>query len=492
MPGTRRAPRPRRTGRIAVIVTVCVVALAAIAVGAVYFFGNRSGSGPDSAADDGSTASTTTRPTVADPQLGRVQLALAPATNGKTAPTPAGVKKALEPILKNPAMGGNYAGVVMDAASGKVLWQQDRATPQLPASSIKLLMGTALLSSLKSTDQRMATTVVEGTTPGDIYFVGGGDVTLSARQTGTETVYNDPPTVAELAAQVRSSGVQVKRIILDTSYWTGEALAPGWDPADIKGGYITRMQPLMVDADRQDPSNQNSPRTGTPALTAGKALARALGNADLPVIDDGSKAPEDGRLLARVYSQPLPELLAEALTNSDNILAEALAREMAGNFGAPRSFEGASSATVLALNDLKLDTSQLTVADASGMSVQDRVTPELEAQVLRLAVLGKKDTLRYLLSGLPVGGVSGTLDSDDLHNRFTTPQAKAGAGWVRAKTGSINSTYVLSGYVPTQEGRMLVFSLFNNGVIPDAPSQPGTRAVQDAFATVLRNCGCRG
>lgn len=491
MPGTRRAPRPRRTGRIAVIVTVCVVALAAIAVGGIYFFGTRSDSGQNTAGGSSTTTSSTGQ-TAPDPQLGKVQLALAPAPNGKTAPTPAGVSKALQSILKSPAMGGNFAGVVMDAATGKVLWQQDQATPQLPASSIKLLMGTALLSSLKSTDQRMATTVVEGTTPGDVYFVGGGDVTLSARQTGTETVYNDPPTVAELAAQVRSSGVQVKRIILDTSYWTGEPLAPGWDPADIKGGYITKMQPLMVDADRQDPSNQNSPRTGTPALTAGKALARALGNADLPVIDDGSKAPADGRLLARVYSQPLPELLAEALTNSDNILAESLAREMAGNFGAPRSFDGASSATVLALNDLKLDTSQLTIADASGMSVQDRVTPELEAQVLRLAVQGKTENLRYLLSGLPVGGVSGTLDSDQQHNRFTTPESKAGAGWVRAKTGSINSTYVLSGYVPTQDGRMLVFSLFNNGVIPDSPGNPGTRAAQDAFATVLRNCGCRG
>src|SRR5699024_3457977 len=126
---------------------------------------------------------------------------------------------------------------------------------------------------------------------GEIVFVGGGDVTLSARQEGSPTVLPGGPTVAELAAQVKASGVKVSTIVLDTSYWSGPDLADGWKSEDIRGtaqtaqGYITRMSPLMVDADREDPGNENSPRTGTPAMTAGKALARALGVPDVPITE---------------------------------------------------------------------------------------------------------------------------------------------------------------------------------------------------------------
>ena len=51
-------------------------------------------------------------------------------------------------------------------------------------------------------------------------LVGGGDVTLSARNEGVGTVYDGAPLMADLAAQVRASGVDVKRIVLDTDYWS--------------------------------------------------------------------------------------------------------------------------------------------------------------------------------------------------------------------------------------------------------------------------------
>ena len=50
----------------------------------------------------------------------------------------------------------------------------------------------------------------------------------------------------------------------------------------------------MVDGDREDPANENSIRTGDPAKTAGKALARLLGNPDMPLIagtGPGGRAP---------------------------------------------------------------------------------------------------------------------------------------------------------------------------------------------------------
>ena len=180
--------------------------------------------------------------------------------------------------------------------TGTVLWNKDSNAPQIPASTAKLLTGAALLTSVDPTS-RFVTKVVQGDQEGDIVLVGGGDVTLSARNEGVGTVYDGAPLMADLAAQVKASGVDVKRIVLDTEYWTGPDLADGWQTGDIRGtqasaqGYITRMSPLMVDGDREDPANENSIRTGDPANTAGKALARLLGTPDLPLVD--GTAPED-------------------------------------------------------------------------------------------------------------------------------------------------------------------------------------------------------
>lgn len=487
MAGRRRVRDGRSRVRTAVISVVVVVAIGALALGSYWFLtadrSSTAGGGGEAVVT--STAGETAA--VADPAVAKPALALAPQTDGKSAPTAAGIAATLAPVLDDPTLGA-YTGIVRDAATGEVLWENDSATVQIPASTEKLLTGAALLTSVKDPNSRLTTQVVQGEQAGDIVFVGGGDVTLSAATTGVRSVYDGAPTVADLAQQVKDSGVEVKRILLDTSYWKGDELAPGWKAEDIRGGYITRMQALMVDGDREDPANDNSRRTGRPAQTAGKALARALGHADLPVVE--GVAPKGAQVLASVQSQPLSILLSQALLNSDNVLAESLAREVAGAKGAPRSFDGATAAISLALQDLGVDMTGVDIYDGSGMSDRDRVSPGVMGQILVKAVTAKPSSLRYLLAGLPVAGVSGTLGDDPVHQRFDDPRSAAGRGWVRAKTGSLNSTLVLAGYVPDVDGRNLVFSLVSNASIA-GNELGGTRSAQDWFTTLLRGCGCR-
>jgi D-alanyl-D-alanine carboxypeptidase/D-alanyl-D-alanine-endopeptidase (penicillin-binding protein 4) len=271
--------------------------------------------------------------------------------------------------------------------------------------------------------------------------------------------------------------------VLDTEYWSGPDLADGWNSIDIRGsessaqGFITRMSPLMVDGDREDPANENSIRTGDPAMTAGKALARMIGQPDINIID--GTAPEDPEVIGQVSSQPMSVLLAQALENSDNVLAEALARQVAIARGAPPSFDGASAATLEALEDLKIDTIGVEMYDGSGLSTKDRVPPSVMGQVVALAVKGDPPALRNLLTGMPVAGVSGSLT-----DRYQDDASRAGAGWVRAKTGSLEVTYALAGYVPDVDDRILVFAFVSNGV------GAGTRPALDAVAAGLRGCGC--
>ena len=464
------SPASRKTG----IIIAAVVVAALVAVGAVFFFTTRGST-------SGTSAAETSAAEVVDPPVALPPAKIVPLASSDKVPSTAGIEAQLAGQLADPAL-AQFSGIVIDPESGTVVWNKESSTPQIPASTAKLLTGTALLTSVDPTS-RFTTKVVQGDQAGDIVLVGGGDVTLSARNEGVGTVYDGAPLMADLAAQVKASGVDVKRIVLDTDYWSGPDLADGWQTGDIRGtaasaqGYITRMSPLMVDGDREDPANENSIRTGDPANTAGKALARLLGNPDIPLVD--GTAPEEPTVIGQVSSQPMSVLLAQALENSDNVLAEALARQVAIARGAPPSFAGASAAIIEALEDLKIDSIGIELFDGSGISTKDRVPPAVLAQVVALAVKGETPALRNLLTGLPVAGVSGSLS-----DRFQDDGSRAGAGWVRAKTGSLEVTYALAGYVPDVDGRILVFAFVSNGV------GSGTRPALDALAAGLRGCGC--
>ena len=108
-------------------------------------------------------------------------------------------------------------------------------------------------------------------------LVGGGDPTLSGAAPGQDTWYHGAARISDLADQVRRSGVTPTAVQVDTSLFSGPTLAPGWDPADIEGGDIAPIESVMLDAGRIQPATDESRRSVTPALDAGRALASALG-----------------------------------------------------------------------------------------------------------------------------------------------------------------------------------------------------------------------
>ncbi|HVU91102.1 MAG TPA: D-alanyl-D-alanine carboxypeptidase, partial [Jatrophihabitans sp.] len=101
------------------------------------------------------------------------------------------------------------------------------------------------------------------------------------------------------------------------------------------------------------------------------------------------------------------------------------------------------------------------------------------ASVLRLAAGTAR--LRYLVAGLPVAAWSGTLA-----DRYLTGDARAGAGVVRAKTGTLTGVSALAGLGHDRGGRLLAFAL----VADRAPSTPAAEAALDAVAGRLARCGC--
>jgi D-alanyl-D-alanine carboxypeptidase/D-alanyl-D-alanine-endopeptidase (penicillin-binding protein 4) len=408
--------------------------------------------------------------------------ALRPAAVDGPAPTAAGVAAVLDPLMRAGGL-GTQSGQVLDPATGAVLWARNPETALVPGSTAKLLTAAAALLTLDHQAQ-LRTTVLAGDEPGTVVLRGGGDPTLSAAGQGTPTAYPGAARLDDLVSQVRAATRgPIRRVLVDVSRYTGDALAPGWQPGDVAGGYIAPIEPVMLDGGRMDPAEDISPRAAKPATAAAAELARRLG-ADPDTVAIGSALP-GAAVLGEVSSPPVQDLVATALRRSDNVLAEALAREVARKTGAPPSFSGASQAVLTALRQHGFDLSGVTLADGSGLSTSDAVPARLLAAMLGAAATPdqvhepRTAALRALLVGLPVAGGSGTLA-----DRYHGPTG-AGRGWVRAKTGTLTGVTSLAGTVQDVEGRVLVFAFLSNG-----PNPASVRPRLDALAAGLHSCGC--
>ena len=411
------------------------------------------------------------------------KLVLGPLSPTAPAPTSTALASTLEKPLD--AIPGKVTGIVQDAVTGSVLWDHTSERALVPGSTGKLLTMAAALLTLNPTDT-FVTKAVAGPDAGTVVLVGGGDPTLTALPAGKEGVYNDPSRLTDLAKQVKAAAkTPITRVLVDTSRFTGPTMAPGWDPADIAGGDITPMEPLMLDGGRVDPTAQDGARVAKPALAAGKAFAELLG-VDSSTVDETTADP-NAAALGAVYSAPVTELVENTLRVSDNVLAESLARQVAIVRGGEVSFAGAAKETVAALATAGIDTSGMSMVDGSGLSTEDKVPSRVLGAVLAAAAAPTKDPhdvefLRPILTGLPVAGGDGTLD-----DRFTTDgDAASGRGVVRAKSGTLTDVSSLAGIVTDTDGRLLVFALMSNGATPSE-----VRPRLDDVAAALSKCGCR-
>ncbi|MGK5629651.1 D-alanyl-D-alanine carboxypeptidase/D-alanyl-D-alanine endopeptidase [Streptomyces sp. URMC 123] len=404
-------------------------------------------------------------------------------------PTEAGLARALDPLLRDGSLGGLRAAAVVDAATGRRLYGVRADEAAVPASTIKLATAVAALAA-RGPEHRIETTAVAEPDGGPVVLVGGGDPTLTARGTpgsaGTGAVagggYADLRTLADGTARaLTAAGTRKIRLGYDTSRYTG--------PVDHPIGTnenITPVTPLMLDEGRTDNSDSGpAPRSADPAGDTARAFAELLRERGIEV--DGApasvRAGAGARRLAAVQSPPLAALVERMLTHSDNDIAEALARQTALADGAPADFEGAGRAVAARLAKLGLPVAGARFADGSGLSRDDRVSAELLARLLALAADPGRPELRPVLTGLPVAGFSGTLSG-----RYGG--ASAGAGVVRAKTGTLRGVSTLAGTVADADGRLLVFAFLTNGH-GDEGLPPGAPAALDRLADTIATCGCR-
>lgn len=404
----------------------------------------------------------------------------------------AGLGKTLGPLLDDEALGPSRTASVVDATTGEPLYGRGANTPMTPASTIKIATMTAALSALGPA-HRIATTVTATPDARTLTLVGGGDATLD--RDGLRDLAEDT------TRALRDRGVTKVALRYDASLYSGPRAHP-IGPNDN----IAPVDALMAGQGRLDKSAGGpAPRSGDPAGDAADLFAQLLREEGVrttaaptavksakpakpaksvkpakPGTDAKDAKPgTDGKgakdtVVARTYSQPLSALVERALTESDNDIAESLARQTALAAGRPASFEGAGQAVHAQLEKLELPLTGARFADGSGLNRKDRASAALLTALLARAADPAHPELRPVLTGLPVARFSGTL-------RSRYQDAAPAAGLVRAKTGTLTGVNTLAGTVVDARGRLLAFAFMAGST----PEPAGAQTALDRLSAAL-------
>ena len=375
---------------------------------------------------------------------------------GPTAPLPAKLRAA----LAAPGIGpGRTGAVALDLATGQVVFAHNSAEPFVPASNEKLPVTYAALR-LLGPAYRFPTEVRgqgalegDGTWRGNLVLKGYGDPTLSMAK------------LQRLARRIAGLGINhvTGSIIGDESFFDKVRTGPGWKASF----YIEESPPLSALVVDRDWTGKRY--TTNPAYTAANDLRKLLIKAGVKVDGQARSFRAGGKLLALVVSAPLSAILHAVDADSDNFTAELLLKELGavGGVGGTSAAGAAVVRQVLSESDVPLE--GVRIADGSGLSSLDRLTPQ--AIVAILQDCWRDPAVRSILvDAMAVAGRSGTLE-----HRLLGPRTR---GVVIGKTGTTDLASVLSGYVRGN----YAFSVIENG----SPVPWWTaRAAQDRFVQLL-------
>lgn len=396
-----------------------------------------------------------------------------------------------DPVLKN----ASWGFVIYDPKTKKVISSYNETTPLVPASTTKLLTTETALNLLGekfrwNTQLEYSGEVDEnGTLNGNLYIVGSGDPSLGTNKAGASS-YRD--LVSNFVSAISEKGIKkiTGDIIIQTAVFkanksqklpenivwleNGNYYLPVGSTLDISPEnekliakqsnpfaenknfyYISPYIKQMVYADKFAGLGLTTKLPDAPAYLANTLRATLL----------KSKVPVSGKVVARTtdltpekrsiisnYQSPtLADIIFYTNQHSDNALAEATLRMVGFQKNGDQTLESGRNVVVEHLTAAQFDTSGLNYIDGSGLSRSNLVTPI--SQVKFLTSLMNEKYYKTYFDSLPIGGQSGTLKKMFYGE---------GNGQIFAKTGTLNKVKTLAGYMKTNTGKTLVFSLLIN------------------------------
>ena len=344
--------------------------------------------------------------------------------------SPASIPAAFEELLQQRSL-SNPAMILIDGTTGEVIYEKNSFSQRKPASVMKIFSGAVAIKYLDM-QSRFTTNISLGVEEKTLVIQGSYDPWISLNHT---------------------VGRKMNRASLPYLAFNTLTAAKKSNKGSLKG-----MTVLYSGLYSQDVSNLNAfwaKRGFKPVMKAVSSDETLLNASELIV---GDQSPEVFKILDYM------------MLWSENNLAERLARLSARAAGNSFNDRGVAQVFESLLVEYGIDPSKLVTKDASGLSKENRVTASMLGQLLYH--LRKDPKYGLLYESLPVGGVSGTLRS-----RFLTT-APSAVGLVRAKTGTLNGTVTLAGYVESTD-REYVFVTLADDISRGSAASAKARAAID-------------
>ena len=335
-------------------------------------------------------------------------LSIAPAT---AVLGPDSIPAAFDELLKVPTL-SNPAMIVIDGTTGQIIYEKNIYSQRKPASVMKVLAGAVTLDYLEP-QSVFNTTINIAPEEKTVVIRGSLDPWISLDHTVARKMNR---------ASLPYMGFNTLSAVKEAN-----------------GGSLKNYKVLYSNLYSKDIANLK-------AFWAKRGFKPVFKQ-----ITDEEAFIAQGDLVVSENSPTVREILDWMMLWSDNLLADRLAGLAARAAGFSPNIKGIESIFRTLLVQLEIDDSKLVVADASGLSKKNKITAKLMGELLYKIRKDEKYALLY--QSLPIGGVSGTLQ-----NRFTTT-APSAVGLVRAKTGTLNGTATLAGYVQSTDREYVFVTL---------------------------------
>jgi D-alanyl-D-alanine carboxypeptidase/D-alanyl-D-alanine-endopeptidase (penicillin-binding protein 4) len=335
------------------------------------------------------------------------------------------------PDLRNPSVS------LIDASTGEVIFENSAYSLRKPASVLKVLSATATLKHLEP-QQTFQTVAYLGTETSSVVIAGGLDPWIAYRYTDARKM--------KRASLPRLALNAIERINRDRIIPT----------RNIKVYYSNLY---------------------TSDLMSLTSIFKSRGIRMVPI----KILPKEGPALSveEIFSASSPsvkKMLSYFLTWSDNSLADRMAQLASQSAGNGRNQEGVAKTFSSILREMEIDPSKMKIKDGSGLSHDNRVTSHLVAQLLYK--IHKDPEFSAIIDGLPISGVTGTLEKRYIES---APEA---IGLVRAKTGTLNGTVSLAGYIESED-REYIFVVIADKISRSFSASERARKTLDKYLAKL-------
>jgi D-alanyl-D-alanine carboxypeptidase/D-alanyl-D-alanine-endopeptidase (penicillin-binding protein 4) len=424
----------------------------------------------------------------------------------------AGLRKSIENILSDSIFIPARVGIrIVSLSDAKILFERNSKTLFHPASNLKLLTAATAIHALGK-DYKFRTaiysdSVVEGgDLRGNLYIKGFGNPDLSTTDVkwmvgqlkdiglksirgdivgdvsffddvfwGRGWMWDDEPSSSEPFITPLSINENSVKVFVSPGERLGDSVRVRFEPEtkyiDLSNGGVTgpdtatntieatrrfkeRLNTIVVTGTlpRSSPELEFELSAWDPTLYALTLFREELEREGITV-GGGLRlgSVQEGATELVEHEWPIDSVLIKMDKISDNLSAENTLKVIAAEKGGPpgTSMQGISIVNDF-LSSLGIDTTSYLMVDGSGVSHYNLINAETIVELLS-KMYRQRELCGLFEASLPVAGIDGTLED--------RMKGTAAEGNVRAKTGTLSGVSSLSGYLHTQDGDVLAFSI---------------------------------